>query len=44
MTELLGGEEPLTPVQFWSAAAVGRDREDKPDYKVRSVGGALLLQ
>ena len=35
VTELLGGEEPLTPVQFWSAAAVGRDREDKPDYKVR---------
>ena len=35
VTELLGGEDPLTPVQFWSAAAVGRDREDKPDYKVR---------
>ncbi|MBS4785219.1 MAG: DNA topoisomerase [Clostridiales bacterium] len=33
--ELLGGEEPLTPVQYWEAERVGRDREDKPDYKVK---------
>ncbi len=33
--ELLGGEEPLTPVQFWQAERRGRDREDKPDYKVK---------
>ena len=31
----LAGEEPLTPVQFWKAERRGRDREDKPDYKVR---------
>ena len=29
------GEEPLTPVQFWKAERRGRDREDKPEYKVR---------
>ncbi|MEG2074191.1 MAG: toprim domain-containing protein, partial [Angelakisella sp.] len=31
----LAGEETLTPVQMWSADRVGRDREDKPDYKVK---------
>ncbi|MEG2087918.1 MAG: toprim domain-containing protein, partial [Angelakisella sp.] len=31
----LAGETPLTPVQLWSAERVGRDREDKPDYKVK---------
>ena len=31
----LAGEEPLTPVQFWKAERRGRDREDKPEYKVR---------
>ena len=34
VTELVG-EDALTPVQFWQADAVGRDREDKPDYKVK---------
>lgn len=31
----LAGDETLTPVQLWSADRVGRDREDKPDYKVK---------
>lgn len=31
----LAGEDTLTPVQFWQAERVGRDREDKPDYKVK---------
>ena len=31
----LAGEEPLTPVQFWKAERRGRDREDKPEYKVQ---------
>ena len=31
----LAGEEPLTSVQFWKAERRGRDREDKPEYKVR---------
>ncbi|MCL2579397.1 MAG: toprim domain-containing protein [Oscillospiraceae bacterium] len=29
------GEETLTPIQFWQTEKVGRDREDKPDYKVK---------
>jgi len=29
------GENILTPVQFWQAERIGRDREDKPDYKVK---------
>ena len=29
------GEDTLTPIQFWQAERVGRDREDKPDYKVK---------
>ena len=29
------GEESLTSVQSWSAERVGRDREDKPEYKVK---------
>ncbi len=29
------GEEKLTPVQFWSTEKKGRDREDKPEYKVK---------
>ena len=28
-------EKALTSVQFWSAERVGRDREDKPEYKVK---------
>lgn len=31
----LVGEERLTDVQVWSAERKGRDRADKPDYKVR---------
>ena len=42
VTELLDGEEPLTPVQHWEAERVGRDREDKPDYKVK-LGVALCF-
>ena len=33
--EELAGEETLTPVQYWTAERVGRDREDKEDYKVK---------
>lgn len=29
------GEDALTPVQFWSAERVGRDRADLKDYKVK---------
>ncbi len=29
------GEEPLTPVQFWHSETGTRDREDKPEYKVK---------
>jgi len=31
----LAGEETLTTPQVWSADRKGRDREDKPEYKVR---------
>ncbi len=31
----LAGEESLTPVQYWETEKVGRDRADKPDYKVK---------
>ncbi len=31
----VAGEETLTGVQSWSAERVGRDREDKPEYKVK---------
>ena len=31
----LAGTETLTPVQFWKAERRGRDREDKPEYKVK---------
>ncbi len=34
-TAELAGEEPLTPVQFWQCERRGRDREDKPDYRVK---------
>ena len=33
--EELAGPDALTPVQFWSGERVGRDREDKPDYRVK---------
>ena len=29
------GDNAMTGVQFWTAERVGRDREDKPDYKVK---------
>ncbi len=35
LKELLGQEETLTDVQYWEAERVGRDRADKPDYKVK---------
>ena len=31
----LVGEEALTPVQFWEGDRRGRDREDKPEYKLK---------
>ena len=31
----LAGEEALTPVQFWQSERKGRDRADKPEYKVK---------
>ena len=31
----LAGEAPLTAPQFWGAERHGRDREDKPEYKVK---------
>ena len=31
----LAGEGTLTPVQYWSCERTGRDREDRPDYKVK---------
>ncbi len=33
--EELAGSGALTPVQFWTAEREGRDREDKPDYRVK---------
>ncbi len=33
--ELLGSEEALCPVQYWQTERRGRDREDKPEYKVK---------
>lgn len=31
----ISGEDALTSVQFWQTEKKGRDREDKPDYKVK---------
>lgn len=31
----LAGENPMTSVQTWEAERRGRDREDKPDYKLK---------
>lgn len=31
----IAGEDTLTPVQFWQAERKGRDRADKPEYKVK---------
>lgn len=33
--ELVGSEQILTGVQFWQGERTGRDREDKPEYKVK---------
>ena len=40
--EELAGENPLTPVQYWTGERTGRDREDKPEYKVK-LGVALCF-
>ena len=29
------GDKAVAPVQFWSCEQTGRDREDKPDYRVK---------
>lgn len=34
LTELIG-DKGIVPVQFWRTERSGRDREDKPDYKVK---------
>lgn len=34
LTEIVDNKG-ITPVQFWSCEKKGRDREDKPDYKVK---------
>ena len=34
-TKELVEEKALTPIQFWQTERVGRDRADKPDYKVK---------
>ena len=33
--ELVGSEQTITGVQFWQGERTGRDREDKPEYKVK---------
>ncbi len=38
----LAGEQTLTMPQFWEAERRGRDREDKPEYKVR-ISAALCF-
>ena len=40
--EELAGENPLTPVQYWTGERTGRDREDKPEYKVK-ISAALCF-
>ena len=40
--EELAGENPLTPVQYWTGERTGRDREDKEDYRVK-LGVALCF-
>ncbi len=44
VTELLGGEEPLTPVQFWSADRCGPGPGGQAGIQGEAVGGALLFQ
>ena len=38
----LAGEQTLTMPQFWQAERKGRDREDKPEYKVK-ISAALVF-
>ena len=38
----LAGEDPITQPQFWEAERKGRDREDKPEYKVK-ISAALCF-
>ena len=38
----IAGEQTLTMPQFWEAERKGRDREDKPEYKVR-ISAALCF-
>lgn len=38
----LAGTEALTPVQFWQTERRGRDRADKPEYKVK-ISAALCF-
>jgi len=33
--EICGEEEPITPILFWASERRGRDRADKPDYKLK---------
>ena len=44
MTELAGRGRRSPPRSSGRPSARGRDREDKPEYKVKIIGGALLLQ
>ena len=44
MSTELAGEQTLTMPQFWQAERKGRDREDKPEYKVTHLRRLLLLQ
>ena len=37
-------ESPLTSPYFISAERRGRDRADKPEYKVKALGGILLFK
>ncbi|MGN1412127.1 MAG: type IIA DNA topoisomerase subunit B [Oscillospiraceae bacterium] len=34
LTEMVG-DTSLTPIQYWTAERTGRDREDRPEYKVK---------
>ena len=38
----LAGENPMTTVQTWSAERRGRDRADKPDYKLKNGGSCCF--
>ena len=40
----LAGEDALTSPVFWQAEKRGRDRADKPEYKVKLSAGLLLFQ